>query len=316
MTYVLQLAGIWTNLKRAFPVLLRELRSHLARQRLPKEPLHAIQAGGATFRYLDVGNGDPVVMLHGYPQNHDCWRHQIAALRSRFRVIAPDLPGWGASDRRLDLHYDYDAEVGRLIEFFDGLGLRNVHLLAHDYGGYLALGLARARPDLVNRLVVLNSRAHGTFKARWKLLFVPTLRWLSQIPALGRLAKWMPVGRLHRLFLRRELREGIFDGPAAKSYLGHLTPGSHGTKWLLRFFAPGRGYSFVPQPSLRTGHAEGLRNLVVWGTEDTFLSSHLARELTEGLPHCTLKWLPGVGHYVMEEAPDEVTAALRGFLQD
>jgi pimeloyl-ACP methyl ester carboxylesterase len=312
-TYVIQLAGVWSNLRRAFSVLLRQLRSHLARQQA-SSPLRELEVDGATFRYLDTGNGTPVVMLHGYPQNHDCWRHQVTALKGTYRIIVPDLLGWGASDRPLDLDYDYEAEVDRLVRFIEGLGVAPVHLVAHDYGAYLALGVARRRPDLLRSLAVMNTRAHRTFKRRWKLVFVPALRWLSQAPVVGRWSFWLPVSAAHRFFLRAEIRDGVFDRAAVRSYLGHLGAGSEGTRWLLRFFAPGRGYSFVPRPALRTGHDPALRTLVIWGTTDTFLPVRIAHELAESLPNCTLKLLPGVGHYVMEEAPDEVSAALRRFL--
>ena len=312
-TWLVRVLGLWRNLKRSFPLLLNQLRNHISRHRLDADR-EVVELDGAKMSYLDTGTGEPVVMLHGYPQSHYCWRHQIAEFMDFSRLIVPDLLGWGASDRPLDTDYQYESEVGRLILFIEGLGLDRVHLVAHDYGGYLALGMAKRKPELLKSLVILNSRAHGIFKWRWKWLFILTLRWLSQIPVFGKLVKWLPVRPFHKFILRREFRLGLFDAHAEESYFGHFDPGSIGNEWLFQFFAPGKGYSFVPDRALLKGHSEELPTLVIWGTLDRFLSTNIAEELSSHLPNCQLKLLPNAGHYVMEEAPNEVSAALREFL--
>src|SRR5579871_3346607 len=102
---------------------------------------------GATVAHEDAGAGEPVVLLHGYPQSHLTWRHHIPILARTHRVIAIDWPGWGASDRLATLRYDYDTECSRLGLILDALGLDRCNLFAHDYGGYLALGYLARHSD-------------------------------------------------------------------------------------------------------------------------------------------------------------------------
>ncbi|MDQ1046444.1 pimeloyl-ACP methyl ester carboxylesterase [Streptomyces sp. V4I2] len=77
-------------------------------------------------------DGEPVLLLHGYPANHRSRRHQIPALARECRVIAPDLLGWGRSERPLHLRFDYDTEVARVGRLLDALGIETVHLAGHD----------------------------------------------------------------------------------------------------------------------------------------------------------------------------------------
>lgn len=311
-TRLVQWFGVWRHMRRAFRRLLRDLRNHVATQRLGARKV--LEVEGARVAYVDEGEGQPVLFLHGYPQSLYCWRHQLVACQRTWRVIAPDLPGWGQSDRRLDLDHRYPAEVDRVIAFVERLGLSGVQVVAHDYGGYLALGMVKRRPDLFTSLAILNSRAHGTFRARWNLCFVPLLRWPGRLLPL-RLAKWLPVGPIHRLTLAKERRTGVFGRVGEAEYLDPLAPGAPGSAWLIRFFSPGRGYEFQPQPELRQGVSAALRTCVIWGARDTYLPTRIAEELAEALPNCTLQLLPEAGHYVLEEEPDGVNAALLAHLR-
>lgn len=113
----------------------------------------------SVFR-VEAGDGEPVLLLHGYPESASCWRHQIPALAQRHRVIAVDWPGFGRSDPP-DTPATYENEVGRLDCLVDSLGLRRFNLVAHDYGAFLGLGYVLRHPQKVMRLAVLNSRAQG-----------------------------------------------------------------------------------------------------------------------------------------------------------
>lgn len=110
----------------------------------------------ARLRYAAAGFGDPLVLLHGWPQSHRAWRGQTGPLSESRRVIAPDWLGWGGSARDTALPCDYDSEVDRLARLLDALGLDHVDLACHDYGGFLGLGLVQRHPGRVRRLAILN----------------------------------------------------------------------------------------------------------------------------------------------------------------
>jgi len=275
--------------------------------------MRTVQVDGARLAYTDHGDpsADPVVLLHGYPANHRCWRHQIPGLAEDRRVLAPDLLGWGASERRRDLRFDYDTEVARLGRVLDALGVDRCDLVGHDYGGFLALGFAQRHPHRVRRLAILNSRAHGTFVPAWYAAFT-----LAGVP--GRLgladlgARVLPLTRLNRRGMRRVLRPGAIDSATMSDYLDWMsTP--EGGAWLLHFF----GHYRVPA---RHDLADGLSRMtcptaIIWGTREPFIPDSTPAELTSGIPDAELTLLDGAGHFVMEEAPGEVLTALRKLLR-
>ncbi|MBU6530761.1 alpha/beta fold hydrolase [Streptomyces mayonensis] len=256
-------------------------------------------------------DAEPVVLLHGYPADHHCWRHQVPPLSARHRVVAPDLLGWGASDRPLHLAFDYDTEVARLARLLDALGLDSVNLFGHDYGGFLALGLAETRPARVRRLAVLNSRAQGTFTRRWYTLF-SLMGVAGRSPLLRRPAAHLPYAALHRRAFAPLVRAGRLEPRVLDGYVDWMAT-SVGRRWLLHYFAD---YRTPPRPGLRRGlPGVSCPTAVVWGRADPYLSPKIATELAAAVPGAELTMLDGTGHWVMDERPAEVTAALLRLLE-
>ncbi|MFB6787380.1 alpha/beta fold hydrolase [Streptomyces olivaceus] len=254
---------------------------------------------------------EPVVLLHGYPADHRCWRHQVPALSARHRVVAPDLLGWGASDRPLHLSFDYATEVARLARLLDALGLDSVNLAGHDYGGFLALGLAETHPGRVRRLAVLNSRAQGTFTPRWYALF-SLMGTAGRSALLRRPAARLPYAALHRRAFAPLVRAGRLDARVLEGYVGWMAE-PEGRRWLLHYFGD---YRTPPRPELRRGlPGVSCPTAVVWGRADPYLSPAIATELAGAVPGAELTMLDDTGHWVMDERPAEVTAALLRLLE-
>ena len=178
--------------------------------------MRSVRVDGARLAYVELG--DPaaasVVLLHGYPADHRSWRHQMPALAEHHRVLALDWLGWGESERRTDLRFDYDTEVARLGRALDALGVGACDLFAHDYGGFLALGFAQRHPARVRRLAILNSRAHRTFVPAWYVAFT-AVSLLGRTP-LGRL---LPFAAINRAGMREPLRRGFVDKETLAGYL-------------------------------------------------------------------------------------------------
>jgi len=275
--------------------------------------LKQLEVDGARLAYLEAGpaDGEPVVLVHGYPANHRCWRHQIEALSEKHRVLAPDLLGYGDSDRPLDLAFDYETEVGRLGRILDGLGLESTNLFAHDYGGFLSLGFAEANPDRVLRLAILNSRAQRSFVPRWYAAFgIATL--VGRTPGLRELAARLPLAEANRRALTPLLRRGLIDRELLESYVGWMDR-PEGRRWLLHFFGD---YRVAVRPELRRRLGEiGCPTAVIWGREDPYLRPEIALELAAEIPNARRTMLEGTGHFVMEERPDEVSEALLALLE-
>ena len=267
---------------------------------------------GARLAYREAGPADaePVVLVHGYPSNHRIWRHQIEALRGDHRVIAPDLLGWGTSEQPLGLRYDYDEEVERLGRTLDALGLGRVNLFAHDYGGFLSLGFAQRHPERVARLALLNTRAQGSFVRRWYATF-GAVSLVGRAPGLRALAARLPWAAINATGLRYLVRRGAATPELLESYLGPLRT-LHGRRWLLRFFGD---YRVDVRRELRERLGEiGCPTAIVWGRRDSYIPFSTPLELEREIPGAKLTTIDDAGHFVTEESPERVTAALRELL--
>src|SRR5438445_4227202 len=119
---------------------------------------------GLRMHYLDEGEGDPVLLLHGEPTWSYLYRKVIPQLVGARRVVAPDYFGFGRSDKPVEREwYSYDSHYASVERFVEQLDLQNVTLVVHDWGGPLGLRLAVTRPERIERLVVLNT---GIFSGR------------------------------------------------------------------------------------------------------------------------------------------------------
>ena len=117
---------------------------------------HDLEAAGHRWRYYDGGAGEPVVLVHGFAGMKENWLRLAAELDSR-RVVIPDLPGWGESERRDGEDYRVEAQAERLAAFLDALGLERVDLVGHSMGGHIAGLFAARHPERVETLTLVSS---------------------------------------------------------------------------------------------------------------------------------------------------------------
>ncbi len=117
-----------------------------------------VEVGGLTVHYVDQGSGEPVLMLHGEPTWSFLYRKMIGPLARTHRVVAPDFVGFGRSDKPADpSDYSFQLHADTLWGFVQKLGLANITLVVHDWGGMIGLWFAGQNPHLVKRLVILNT---------------------------------------------------------------------------------------------------------------------------------------------------------------
>ncbi|MBF6159942.1 alpha/beta fold hydrolase [Nocardia cyriacigeorgica] len=272
--------------------------------------LREVAVDGARLRYAEAGTGDPLVLLHGWPESHLAWEHQLEPLSRLRRVIAPDWFGWGESTRAPGWNCDYDSEVDRIARMLDALGLDRVDFACHDYGGFLGLGFVQRHPDRVRRFAILNSRAQGTFTPAFYLLF-----GLFTVAARHRLLRPLlttaPIYWVHRIGMAGYLRNGTFDSERLGRYLAMLrTP--QGRREYAQFWA---GYDVRERPELAIRLAEiSCPTTVIWGTHEPAIPMATAEQLARDIEGAELIRIDA-DHFLMEQRPAEVTDALRRWLQ-
>jgi haloacetate dehalogenase len=159
---------------------------------------HTVKANGIRQYYQMAGSGPPVILLHGFPETSYAWRHQIPELSRHYTVIAPDLRGYGATDKPAT-GYDKRSMARDLVELLSALGVGRIALVGHDRGARVATRFAKDHPALVDRLVVMdnvptrivarNMNAQ-TARAYWFFLFhlVPDL---PEALIAGRESLWL-----------------------------------------------------------------------------------------------------------------------------
>ena len=145
-----------------------------------------VDAGGLRVNLLEAGEGDPVLLLHGWPQNNRMWRGLITRLSPHYRLLAPDLRGFGGTDAP-GTGYDGDTFARDQIALLDALGLERVKLIGHDWGGWTAFLLGLNFPERIERMIVVDA-PHPWPRLRPSLLLELWRSWYAAVlgtPGLG-----------------------------------------------------------------------------------------------------------------------------------
>lgn len=274
-----RMARLWLALER------RRARLTLKRQRL---------AGGIEMPYLESGRGEALVLVHGFGGDKDNFTRVAGLLARRYRVIVPDLPGFGDATRDPHARHTVADQVERLHAFAAALGLDTLHLGGNSMGGFIAAEFAARDPRRVASLWLLD--AAGTAAAQ----DTPMLRHYlasGEFPLL--LKSTDGIGTLLKAIASRP----PLLPPSVKTMLARRAVADHALHArILDEVAHGSPTleERLPQIAAPT--------LIVWGAEDQVLSPQGAAVLHERLPHSRVVRMPGIGHVPMMEDP-QATAA-------
>jgi haloalkane dehalogenase len=262
------------------------------------------------MHYVDEGHGPVILFVHGTPTWSFDYRHLIQELSPHYRCVAPDLLGFGLSERPATFPYTPEAHAAVLREFVDRLELQNLTLVVHDFGGPIGLSLCFSTPSPVRRVVLINTWM-------WSFDDDPSMTKRARI-AEGALGRWLYA---HANFSLRVLMPSVYGRRAA------LTPAIH--RQSLEVFREKSARTQVLHALARAlngsaayyadlwAHAPALRNLealIVWGMKDSAFRPYLLDRWTSLLPHATVLRLAESGHWPHEEQPAEVAGALSDWL--
>lgn len=286
-------------------------------------------ATGVELDVWDVGPRDApaIVFLHGFPENHRTWRHQLEHLSDRFRCIAPDQRGYGNSSHPQEVsEYEVGKLVGDIFALAEALETGPFTIAGHDWGGAIAwlVAMFGQGDGRVTRAVIANSPHPAVFQ---KLLFTdPAQRAASQYMRAFRDTANDPLIREHGLpgLLRTALDwddRPEYDPAELQGLIPQWTNPENAFAMLNWYRA-----SAIIVPSLKApyGLPPGadmmgllpllIPTLVVWGMKDEALLPANIEGLDEVVTDLTIKRLPDTGHFSPWEAPDSVNAALDDFL--
>lgn len=279
---------------------------------------HFLDLNGLKYHYLDEGRGEPVVMLHGNPTWSFYYRNLVKALRPDYRVIAPDHIGCGLSDKPADSYYSFTLQqrVDDLEALLDSLRLRRkITLVLHDWGGMIGMAYASRHPERIARLVILNTAAFH-LPAGKRLPLALKIGRETQFGAFliqGLNAFVLLAARLgcKRNPMSAELREA-YAGPYKKW---------HDRLAVLRFVQDIPLQPDDPSYALVSEVDVGLHRLadrpmtICWGEKDFVFDRAFLAEWRRRFPQAEVHSFPDCGHYILEDARDEVIPIIQTFLQ-
>jgi pimeloyl-ACP methyl ester carboxylesterase len=280
-----------------------------------------VDSNGIRLHLVEEGEGFPVVLCHGFPELWYSWRHQIPALAAAgLRAIAPDLRGYGESDKPEAIEdYDIHHLVGDLVGLLDALGLEKAVFVGHDWGSIVVWSVAAIHPERVERVVSLNVPYRGRSVA-----FPPTdvLRQMGN--RVSYVLFFQEPGRAEARFssdLPANLRR-TYDGAAADpSFLS-----TDGFQVYVKAFRKGgmsgplNYYRNIDRNWETTQHladrAIECPCLLVMTDKDPVLPPELADGTERWVPHQRKELIRGCGHWTQQERPDDVNRMLLDFLAD
>lgn len=262
------------------------------------------------LNFVDEGQGDPVVMVHGNPTWSFYYRNLVKELSPHFRCIVPDHIGCGLSEKPQDYPYQLKNHIDNLENLINHLGLKKINLVVHDWGGAIGLGYAIRNPDNINKIVLLNTAAFTSSKIPKRINF-------CRIPYLGE-----GIIRSFNAFAYPATFMAVKRKMSPLIKKGYLYPYNNFKNRL----ATARFVQDIPMnsehPSFTTlkeieDNLELLdqKKLIVWGKEDFCFNDHFLERWKKFYPEAQKIVLKNVGHYVLEDCNKDTLDYIKRFLQ-
>ena len=262
-----------------------------------------LDVDGNTVHYIDEGSGPVLLLLHGNPTWSFLYRYIVQKLSPHFRCIALDYPGFGLSRAKSGYTFRPREHSGIVEKFVDHLGLEDLRMMVHDWGGPIGLGFAGRRPELVHSVILGNTFAWPAQRSKGlptfsKVVGSDIARFL--ITRKNALARWLIPAGINRKLTAQEL--SAYMGPFS-------TAGSRLPTWIFahQILASGDYLSEVEAGLSRLSDKPAL---VVWGEADGAFRTPDRLRLMEHFPNHRVCVLAGAKHYIQENSPDEICAAI------
>ncbi len=287
-----------------------------------------VQISGFKMHYVDEGSGETVLCLHGQPTWGYLYRLVIPLLSDRYKVVVPDNMGFGKSETPQDKAYRLQEHIDNLIEFVACLGLKDITLVVHDWGGPIGSGLVKQRPDLVKRIVVMNSLLPlGTDKENEIIAEgIGTSPWFHMMGGLYENGTFDPV-------VKNLFRYGTVS--LITDHLGFEKRSNITEDWIRAYSEP-----FKTEEETRAAVAfpksivDGSNDLwhpfnedelkvvrskpaiMIEGLKDKGLPPKLYMTIfREAFPNSPIYELPNAGHFLQEDEPQTIASLIDQFIQ-
>ncbi|WP_227369914.1 alpha/beta fold hydrolase [Halomonas sp. M20] len=263
-----------------------------------------VMVEGHRIAYQEMGEGSPLLLIHGIPTNKLMWRKIMPKLAENYRVIAPDMLNYGESDMPKDADVSINAQARIFVKLMDALGISSADMVSHDIGGGIGQLISVNDPERVRRQVLIDSVCFDSWPIpEFESLLEPGVEEATSVEEfIGIMHDFMPKGVHNPEVITEELKE-IYIKP-----------------WNS---AEGKAAFFRNMRRLNKEYtqaiADDLKNieidtLVLWGDKDNFQKPVYAPMLADAIPGAELVWVKDAGHWVIDEQPEEITRHILEFL--
>lgn len=259
-----------------------------------------VDAGGINTAYLEAGAGPDLLLIHGSGGGAVNWYKVLGPLSRDFHVIAPDVVGFGESDKP-DAPYDRPFLASWLKDFVDAIGVQSTHVVGESFGGAISLQFAHDYPERVDKLVLMDAGAVGGWEAEFALRDTVSMMLDHAFPTRGRVAKnlrGVAVGEPESI-----------DDPLINYFYGVMhSDGAH------HWFWQGRGSAIKAMPKEELAKID-VPTLLLWGEDDGYFPVSNAQAAMTVMPNAQLQVIPECEHSPHLDKPDEMLKAITRFLE-
>jgi pimeloyl-ACP methyl ester carboxylesterase len=276
-----------------------------------------VEARGLRTHVAEAGQGDPLVMLHGWPQHWYEWRHLIPTLSKRYRVICPDLRGLGWTDAPPH-GYEKEELASDVLGLLDALSLDGVKLVGHDWGGWVGFLICLREPARVERYLGLNILppfvpvgARAVLSV-WRLWY----QWVIATPWLGEWAVGQVVSGRNPLFAWVGGGPGAWSPEEREIFLGQFRERER-ARASVQYY---RSFQLREMPGLLRGRYRGRRlstpTKVLFGTGDRVMDTRALDASSRLADAMDYELVEGAGHFIADQRPDLVLDRALSFFGD
>jgi len=278
---------------------------------LPDFPFaaHHREVEGLRLAHVDEGEGAPVLFMHGEPTWSFLWRHVIPPVRDAgFRCIAPDMVGFGRSDKPTDVGwYSYERHVALAATLLADLDLHGATIVVHDWGGPIGLHLAVEHAARIERLVILDT---GLFTGSQRM----SEAWLAFRDFVAR-TEDLPVGMLVRGGCKNDPGDAVVAAYEAPFPNAAAKAGARAFPALIPF-APDAPGAAAGRRVLHALREDRRPTLMLWGDSDPVLPLSVAENFAAAIGRETPRTIPDAGHFLQEDKGPEIGAIVAEWLRD
>jgi len=273
---------------------------------------------GLKYHYLDQGQGDPVVMVHGNPTWSVYYRNLVKALSPNYRCIVPDHMGCGFSDKPDDSRYNYtlSSRIDDLEALLNHLGVnKNVTLIVHDWGGLIGLGWALRHMEAVKRLVIFNTAAFHLPSSKrhipWQLALGRQTRlgaWLIEnLNAFSLAASWVGCTEHPMSAKLRKLYQSPYNSKANRIATLRFVQD-------IPLHPEDPAFALVSEVEDNLERFRHLPTLICWGLKDFVFDGDFLKVFEDKLPQAEVHRFAQAGHYVLEDRAQEIVPLVQAFM--